>query len=177
MPKDTEAATIGHNSTILVTEDQFHAFKFRHIDAQAKLEKARAEKNKLRKEMKAAGINLGDFDAHMRLTNLSRDEAQDHLNHLAHYLRWSRVPLGEQIPLDLGVPSDPLEKDDDAAIQHIVEDAIKAGFLAGLSGHPDTENPHDGNTDAGQAWIGAHRDGLAKRDLEIDPMGSEDTDD
>ena len=173
MPKDTSPGA-GHNS-IEVIEADFLKFLADLEDLDAKIKVLTDQRKKHRKTMRAAGIRLTEFDAFRKFSDMTRGDVQDHFTHLKQYMEWGRIPIGTQFDLNLDDPIDD-DEDDEQIIQRAVSDATQAGFMAGLKNMPDTENPHDGNTEAGQAWIKAHHDGLERRkhELSFEPMSEDD---
>ena len=174
MPKDTEA-NLGHNSQV-ISEEQFlaHVANLERLDAAKKAASEAYKKG--RKEARAAGIVLGDLDAAMRIRDLNREDATSHVLNLGNYLEWLRAPIGHQFQMSFGNQSGE-DPSDDEIIERATVDAQAEGFQAGLRGDPPSENPHDGNTPSGQAWIKGHQDGTAAGKVEIEPMSVEDTDD
>ena len=152
-----EAAGVGHNKPPL-TEADFNALLARLGAAESEKQIAQAKVSKIRKEMKAAGILLKNFDAMRTLADLPRQEQQVQLAHSRYYLQWLRSPLGSQMTLGFDEQADPLTEDDAAVEARIVEDAAGDGHRAGVTGKLfEKDCPHDANTKAGQAWIGAYR--------------------
>lgn len=171
----TAAPGAGHNS-IGVSEDKYHAFMAAHIDLDEQAAIIAQKRKKLRKSMRAEGIRLTEFDAAMKFAEMSRADVQDHFVHLQQYMRWNRHPVGTQFSLDLGGSASGDFEDEEAIKARASETAIQDGFFAGISNKPMSSNPHDDNTDAGQAWIKAWHDGQERRKAEsIDPL--DDTDD
>jgi hypothetical protein len=165
---------IGHNSEIEIGEADFLKFFADHSDLEEQIESLSAKRKKLRKHMRAAGVRLTEFDAMRKLQNMQRKDVEDHFVHLKHYMAWGRVPMGTQFSFELDPESD--EEPEEKIIARAVEEATSAGFLAGLKNVAPSENPHDGNSDQGQAWIKAHHDGLAQREheLSVAPMSDDD---
>jgi hypothetical protein len=74
---------------------------------------------------------------------------------ITRYLRIMRHGINDgQLKLELESTLAPIE-----------EKAALDGRAAGLSGEPEANNPHHGNTKAGMAWLGAYRQGLSEREL------------
>lgn len=168
--KDT-TPSVGHNSTIEIGEGKYHAYVAAHADLDAEIEGLKAKRKKLRKKMRADGIRLVQFDAAQTLAAMKRSDVEDHFLHLKQYMTWNRHPIGTQFGLDLGEPQEGDFEDEDVVLAKAKESAIQEGFWAGITNKPMSENPHDDNTDAGQAWIQAWHDGQEKRAAEnIDPL-------
>ena len=159
-PEPAPAPAEGHN---LVGFDQatFDKWCAIHSRDTAAVKLAQAQRNKTRKAMRADGIILGIFDRTEKLAEMSSDEQQAEHVHTEAYLKWRRAPRGHQFSLTL-VSNDPFEEDDEAVEARIVEGARGAGWRAGLAGKWEDENPYTANTAAGQAWLGAYRDGQKK---------------
>ena len=171
--KDTTAGP-GHNSTIEIGEGKFHAYLAAHGDLDEQIAALRGKRKKLRKQMRADGVRLTEFDAALKFADMSRVDVEDHYVHLQHYMRWLRHPVGTQFNLALGEPADDFE-DEEAVLAKAREGAIQDGFWAGIRNRPMGENPHEEATEAGQAWIGAWHDGQKQRTAEnIDPLDDED---
>ena len=83
------------------------------------------------------------------------DEFLEETGLITRYLRIMRHGINDgQLKLDLESTLAPIE-----------EKAALDGRAAGLSGEPEANNPHHGNTKAGMAWLGAYRQGLSEREL------------
>ncbi|MEM7211961.1 MAG: hypothetical protein AAF479_08715 [Pseudomonadota bacterium] len=167
---------MGHNS-IEVTEADFLKFFADHSDLEEQIEILATKKKRLRKAMRHAGIRLTEFDAMRKFQDMQRKDIEDHFVHLKAYMSWGRVPLGTQFTLDIEPVQD--EEPEEKIIARAVEEATSEGFLAGLKNLSPAENPHDGNSEQGQAWLKAHGDGVARREheLSVDPMGEGDDED
>ena len=164
---------MGHNS-IEVSEADFLKFFADHSDLEEQIEILATKKKRLRKAMRHAGIRLTEFDAMRKFQDMQRKDIEDHFVHLKAYMSWGRVPLGTQFSFDLAPESD--EPSEEEIIAKATENATSEGFLAGLKNKPASDNPHDGHSHAGQAWIKAHHDGLERRnhELSVDPMSDDD---
>jgi hypothetical protein len=89
-------------------------------------------------------VKSGDVDAWLEETST-----------ITRYLRIMRHGINDgQLKLDLESTLAPIE-----------EKAALDGRAAGLSGEPESDNPHHGNTKAGMAWLAAYRQGLSEREL------------
>ena len=89
-------------------------------------------------------VKAGDADSWLEETSA-----------ITRYLRIMRHGINDgQLKLDLESTLAPIE-----------EKAALDGRAAGLSGEPEANNPHHGNTKAGMAWLGAYRQGLSEREL------------
>lgn len=167
---DETIAGPGHNSVIEISEEKYHAYVGRHADLEEQAQIIAKKKKNLRKQMRADGIRLTEFDAASKLAELKRDDVDDHFRHLQQYLRWNRVPIGEQFELNIPEAAGGFE-DEAAILARATATATQDGFWAGIRNRPMGENPHDDNTDAGQAWIKAWHDGQARRNAEsLDPL-------
>lgn len=165
MAKDTETAkgngtpppAIGDNSTL--TEADFLALVHKHASATAKLKAAQSERKALRKQMRAAGVVLGDFDAAVRMTEWPREEVTETFENRVQYLRWLRVPIGFQFDLFEALDAD--AQDDDERLAALVAGAETEGWQKAVLGGAEADNPHEANAPAGQAWIKGFRDGAS----------------
>ena len=164
-PEPTAAPAEGHN-LIGVDRNDFDGWSARHSAATEELKVAQAKRNKIRKAMRAAGIILGVFDRTAKLVDMSREEQQTEFVHTEAYLKWHRAPIGQQFSLIL-VSNDAFDDDDEGAAALIVEDAKGAGWRAGRDGKWEDVNPHPANSEAGQAWLGAYREGQEKKTLAL----------
>jgi hypothetical protein len=61
----------------------------------------------------------------------------------------------------------------DNGLAPLDEKAANDGRRAGLSDEPESTNPHDLNTKAGQAWLAAFRQGRAERDIVLQMAAEE----
>ena len=165
-------AAIGHNLAdgIGVDEESFlqHAKTIGALEAEKKVLQAKI--NKARKAAKADGIQLGIFDAMRKIADLSRPEQQEHISHSKAYLVWLKSPIGLQFSLDLeDDPSlDPGEEADERIAAQVVEDARGAGYRAALKGEWMDTNPHEANSEAGQAWIAGYNEA---QEVQVRKMG------
>ncbi len=159
--EDPEPTGEGHN-LIGVDREAYDKFSALHSRDTAAVKLAQAQRNKTRKAMRAAGIILGVFDRAEKLSEMSREERQAELLHTEAYLRYNRTPMGTQFSLDIGT-GDAFDGDDEGAEARIIEDAKGAGYRAGRAGIVfEDGNPYEANSEQGQAWIGAYRDGQKK---------------
>ncbi len=170
--EEPEPAGEGHN-LIGIDQPTFNAWVAKISGAEAECKTANERRNKLRKQMRAGGIKLGVFDAMRRLVELPRTEQAEDLTHSRYYLEWLRSPLGHQITMAFDAPGDAFDEDDKAAEARIVDDARGAGWRAGLAGKWEDDNPHEVNSEPGQAWLGAYRDGQKKN---AEALGGDDAD-
>lgn len=165
-----ETIGAGHNSGTDVSEGAFLADLAAHSDLDFKIKNLMDLRKKLRKEMRAKGVRLTEFDTARKFANMKRDDVQDHFVHLAEYMRWMRHPIGTQFNLDLPSDQEGDFEDDDVILARSIENAVQDGFMAGLSNKDMNENPHDTGSDIGQKWIEAWHDGQKRRGHEsIDP--------
>ena len=150
----------GHN-VIGIDRADFHKWVARHAAVEAECEAANVERRRVRKEMRAVGILLSEFDAMSKLAQLPVDEQAVKLQASRYYLEYLGSELGTQISMHFGEPENPYDGDSAAAEAKAAELAEGAGFQAGLKGTEN--NPHEGNTRAGQAWMKGHHDGADQR--------------
>lgn len=161
---ETPAAGMGHNLGPISREKFFPLYTALQR-AQAEEAEARAKVKKIRKQMKAEGVMLKVFDSMVTLAELPLHEQRDQLAQQKQILEFLRAPVGTQMSLLDIIEPDPLSVSEDAdakRAQLLEEDAKGKGFLAGISGRPESENPHEGNTPAGMAWLAAYREGREK---------------
>lgn len=112
-------------------------------EAEAQKDKAVAKLRTARKTAKDDGIVLADLDAVRRLAKLAPNEIAEMHNNGVRYSRLLNVPFYSQMEM-----FDPEEGDVD-----ILEKAAADGELAGKLGRGLNANPHDEDTEAGQAWM------------------------
>ena len=171
-PVDEPGPAEGHN-LIGVDREAYDKWSALHSRDTATVKLAQAQRNKTRKAMRAAGIILGVFDRAEKLSEMSREERLAELLHTEAYLRYNRTPMGTQFSLDIE-SGDAFDGDDKGAEKRIIEDAKGAGYRAGRAGKVfDDGYPHPVNSEPGQAWIGAYRDGQEKN---VMAMGSDNAD-
>ncbi len=168
MPKKKVALSVvetpqaGHNAGG-ITSEVYNKWWNRIEQADAKCKLANAHRNTERKQARAAGIRLTEFDAMRLLVELPRAEAIDKLTAARSYLIFMRSPLGEQMSMDFDAV-DPFNETDETAKLRIVADAGAAGYRAGLAGVVwEDSNPHEVPSDEGQAWIGGWREGQTEK--------------
>ncbi len=153
-------AGVGHN-VIGIDRADFHTWVARHAAVDAQCEAANVERRRVRKEMRAAGILLSEFDAMSKLAQLPVDEQATKLQASRYYLEYLGSELGTQISMHFGQGEDPFDGDEAKVAARTAEAAEGAGFQAGLKGVGN--NPHEGNTPAGQAWIKGNHEGVDQR--------------
>lgn len=102
-----------------------------------------------RKRWKGLGLNLGQYDAVMKLRSMDGDEIiQDELDR-QRYSKWAAIDLGFQATFEFG---DIEEPDDEAAERLSKFDSYQAGIAAGRAGDPRSANPSDAGTVSHVAW-------------------------
>lgn len=102
----------------------------------------------VRKIAKESGVVLKRLDALMAMIEMDDASVEDHLSGMVREASWlGLVAAGYQGDLfSEGLGKSPLAEDD-----LILLKAKDAGYRSGLMGLSD--NPHDGNTPAGQRWM------------------------
>ncbi len=160
-PVEGPAPSEGHN-LIGIDQNDFNGWvaKIAAVEAECKI--ANQKRTKLRKQMRTEGVKLGVFDAMRKLVELDRTEQAEQLSHSRYYLEWLRSPLGHQITMEFEATGDAFDDDEEGAAARIIEDAKGAGWRAGLAGKWEDDNPHEVNSEPGQAWLGEYRDGQKK---------------
>jgi len=93
MAKSVEKGAASSNA---VDDETFRAFVRLAAEANEVCEKANSAKKRLRKQIKAAGIQLGDFDAVMKMTDWGRSEVREHFDRRTLYAKWLNLPVGSQ---------------------------------------------------------------------------------
>ena len=167
------AQSEGHN-LIGVDKSAFNAWVAKIAAAEAECKIANERRTKLRKQMRSEGVKLWWFDAMRKLVELDRTEQAEQLTHSRYYLEWLRSPLGHQITMDFAATGDAFDEDEEGAAVRTIEDAKGAGWRAGLEGNVfEDGNPYDANSEPGQAWIGAYREGQEKN---VMALGDDDAD-
>ena len=130
MAKPVDSARDERDGSNELNGDQLRAFMRMHAEAEERCRIANESRKKLRKEMKAAGINLGDFDAINRMTDWGRDEVNETFDRRRQYAVWLKLPIGTQ-----GGLFDGSEDDAPEVSQETQEDAAFAkGYQAGVKG-------------------------------------------
>lgn len=136
-------AGVGHNG---LTEEKYLLHKRAIIQANAKLEEARAARNSIRKLAKADGVELRKIDAAITMMEWSPDEVREHFSTELKYARWSRLLPGESFDLF---------NDDDDSIPAFAADELsweKKGWAAGIKG-AEAKTPNDCPGDRTEAWM------------------------
>lgn len=174
MPKDSSPGP-GHNIDIGVPQEVFLSHLAKHNALMEVEQNAKAARKKFRKQMKADGIRLKEFDTLVMFNDMNRDDVKDHFEHLHAYMVFARHPIGHQFEMLIDpTGSDGFsEKGDEIPIEQAMENATQAGFWAGLHDKPMSESPHDDNTEIGQAWIKAWHDGQDMKPS-TEPMSADD---
>ena len=150
----------GHN-VIGISREDFNKWVARHANAEADCETANVKRRKVRKEMRAAGIALTEFDAMRKLAELPEDEQAVKIQNSRYYLEYFGSRLGTQMSLHFDEPADPFGTEASVPDPKIAELAEGRGFQSGLTGKGD--NPHEGNTLAFQAWVKGNNEGQDQR--------------
>lgn len=127
----------------------------RHREIEAKEKALKKERNMLRRDMKNQGVMLNEFDRMRGLMEMSDSAIEDTFKQLFRLMRFVALPIGTQIGFFDDRPEAPEPKD---ARQR----AGEQGFMAGATGANQTDNPHELNTDAGQAWLEQWHKGQAE---------------
>ncbi|MGE0289293.1 MAG: hypothetical protein AB7I42_26540 [Bradyrhizobium sp.] len=142
----------GHNG---VREGEFLQFVARNARIEEKFEALRDERKKLRREMKDAGVELGVFDAMLKLEAKGDDAIEQELKTQIRYARFLRLPIGTQLSI--------LDEDPDPFSQRPTEDLLVKvradGKLAGMRGKNQSDNPHEASPDLWQEWLQGYQDG------------------
>ena len=113
------------------------------------------------------GVNLAAAKRAIKIVRSGKvEEFLEETSAITRYLRIMRHGIIDgQLNLDLESTLAPIE-----------EKAGLDGRAAGLSGEPESNNPHHGNTKAGLAWLTAHRQGLSERSIILSMQATEDAD-
>lgn len=163
MAKDISAAApedipgLGHNG---LTEDVFLVNMRAIINAQAKVDLAKAGLKEARKLAKAAGIELKQLDAVIAMADWGPDEVRDHFATRNQYAIWMGLPVGTQPDFFAGVP--------DAAKPSV--DWRSRGYVAATTGKGAVgKPPEDCPPDQVQAWMEGWHDGQKKIAGEMTP--------
>lgn len=112
------------------------------------------------------GINLKAAKRALSIAKSGDAEAWlEETRETTRYLRILRHGITEnQLKLDFGTTLEPMD-----------EKAANDGRIAGLDMEAEeSSNPHDLNTQSGQAWIAAFRQGRSERDIILSMMDAED---
>ena len=158
MPDAGAAPAKGHNSAVEVSDDQIRAWVARIERKKGVKDVAASQLNTERKEARAAGIRLETLKWAMKLREMEREEAEAILEHLQAYLRALHAPVGRQMAFNFdGAVND--DRSDEEIEARATESAFSDGHIAGLRGGDPKENPHAGNTRAGQEWLAGFHEG------------------
>jgi hypothetical protein len=117
------------------------------------------------KHAEAKGVNLVAAKRALQIVKSGdADKWLEETSAITRYLRIMRHGINDgQLKLDLESTLAPIE-----------EKAALDGRAAGLSGEPEANNPHHGNTKAGMAWLSAYRQGLSERELVLSMKADDD---
>lgn len=170
---ENAAAGVGHNYP-----DEICVLQ--HVRAiteeQARVKREQAELTRLRKCAKADGITLKLLDEAITMSEWSLEERKAVELERARLREYMRMPIGGQFEL-FNEPADNPLSDDNAAAERLVERAFDDGFRAAILSVGITENPHDGNTPAGQRWLAGWHEGNAKVEHERRDFDDDDDED
>lgn len=140
-PQDEPPPEVGHNG---VTQDQFLSWVRAAIKANEALEVAKLARSKMRKQAKAAGIELGHMDEVIAMAEWEPGEIREHFRIQQQYAEWMALPVGTRLDLLKGVP--------DAALSDF--DWQAKGFAAATTGRGAFgEAPDDCPADQVQNWM------------------------
>ena len=139
-------------------------------------EKKKAHK-RVRKQMMADGIIMGEYDVMKSMEGKPQEENAAAMGRIAHMAQTTGA-LAQGVQLDFfQVTDDPL-----------LERAYQNGEMAACAHKGEHDNPHDPNTAAGQKWIEGFRARAplaaearrkateAETEATPEPMGADDTD-
>lgn len=148
MAKSIDNAGEDHGSNLL-TGDQLRAFVRLMSEADQKCKAANEERKKLRKELKAAGVQLGDFDAMMRMMDWTREEVGETFDRRLQYAQWLNLPIGTQGRLAY--------EEDTTGEETAADVAFSKGYQAGIKGLSQ-EVPEE-HRDNDQNWLKGYQAG------------------
>lgn len=134
-----------------LSEDTFlvHVNKITAIEAKVKM--LNEERKGIRKQAKAAGIELKLLDSVVRMSDWTKEEVESHFRDQARYSRWLRLPLASQRDLFEIKPAN--ETDD--------TDVFGKGFRAGVMGlSPEVPSEYLGEEHA--TWMAGWQEGQKK---------------
>ena len=158
MPDAGAAPAKGHNSAIEVSDEQIRAWVARIERKKGAKDVAASQLNTERKEARAAGIRLETLKWAMKLREMEREEAEAILRHLQAYLHALHAPVGKQMAFNFDGAVDD-DRSDEEIEARASESAFSDGHIVGLRGGDPKENPHAGNSRAGQEWLAGFHEG------------------
>lgn len=168
MPKAKSDPGPGHNSGgIGLTDQEFLAWFIKETRAKEERDKATKKHNQVRKEMKASGVDMTEFDRMKKLLGLSKGERSGKINTLVEYLRIVRAPVGTQFEFDFGAEGD--DESDEDRESRLLADARDRGFRAAACGEWEDACPYPPLTPAGQAWLEGYRDEQVQAAMKLAP--------
>lgn len=134
------------------TQDEFLAWVRELVKAEEALENAKSARRRVRKQAKAAGIELGYADATTKMTEWAPSEVREHFRVMQQYAEWMKLPVGTQLDLFGGIP--------EAALPDL--DFKAAGFAAATTGRgAPGEPPNSVPADQVQNWMAGWHEGQA----------------
>ena len=110
-----------------LTKDTFLASVNEMISMNEACARQNEARKKLRKTIKARGIELGLLDAAIRMSEWSRSEVRENVSTRMQYLKWLGLPTGTQGDLFASLSDDEVQKQEWDA----------AGYTAALTGKPN----------------------------------------
>jgi len=144
-----QPAEAGHN----LTQETFLHFVNVFAAADAKLAEAKSARAAVRKQAKAAGIELNHIDAVRRMADWDREEVQDFFSTRLRYAQWYALPVHTQGDLFVAPPADEVV----LGAEQWAAKGFQAGVM-GLVGTPPSECPPEHVQDWQHGW----GDGQAK---------------
>lgn len=147
IPEPTNTTEPGKGDNIVpVKRETFLHWVARHVDHEAQVKKLADKKNLMRREMKNAGIDCGEFDAVRKMMSMDDETISLMMQQQIRYAQFLNLPIGTQLQfVDDAQP--PAETDEELETK-----AANDGWLAGMTlSHQLDECPHPEGPQA-QAW-------------------------
>jgi hypothetical protein len=124
-----KTAAQGHNT---LTDDVFLGFVNEFAAIDAKMDEIKGLRRSARKRAKAAGIELGQLDAVVRMADWSMEEVRSYFGTQTQYAIWMGLPLGTQADLFAKENAEPVDE------PHGAEYWQSKGYGAGIRGQAKT---------------------------------------
>lgn len=142
----------GHNG---LDAETFARFVHQISQADLKVEEARSARKNVRKQAKAAGIELGHLDAIVRMAEWSAEEVRAYFGTQAQYALWYQLPIDTQAELFVDASAKPVEEPHGAGYWS------GKGYQAGVKGVVGTP-PSECHPQHHQDWLHGWGQGQAK---------------
>lgn len=146
-PSDAKKSSSGKADNIApISREVFLHWIARHVDIENQQDELKKKRNLMRREMKNAGIDCGEFDTVRAMMNMDDETIALMYQQQIRYAQFLNMPIGSQLNFVDNPPQPEMSE------QELEAKAANDGYLAGMTlSHQLDENPHPEGPQA-QAW-------------------------